>query len=194
MDVKDAVLQRRSVRSYKNKDVKLEVLGEILDIARYAASSGNLQNWKFIIVTDDKVKEEIATVCLEQMWMTEAPAYIVICNQFKKVTETFGKLGKMYSIQNCANVATTIMLLAKEYGLDTCWIGGFNNDSIQRILKIPEDVDPEIILTIGYGNDVKVSEPVREELKTLVFFEKWGKKEAKIKGGFFNKLKKILKK
>jgi len=195
MELKESILQRRSIRKYKNKQVKIETLGEILDIARFSPSSGNLQNWHFIIVTDEKKKEEIANACLEQMWMTEAPVYIVICNKFKKVTDMFGKLGKMYSIQNCSIIASNIMLLAKDYGLDTCWVGGFSNESIQRILSIPEDVDPEIILALGYSNEEKISEPIREELNTMVYFEKWGKKQAKFKSsGIISKLKKILKK
>jgi nitroreductase len=196
MELKKAILERRSIRKYKDKPVKIEILGEILDVARFSPSSGNLQNWQFIIVTNEKKKKEIASASMNQNWMTEAPAYIVICNQYKKVTQMYGKLGKMYSIQNCSIIANNIMLLAKEKGLDTCWIGAFDNEAVQRILEISDDdADPEIILTIGYSNETKLNESEREEIQSLVYFDKWGKKTTTFaKSGIVDKVKGFLKK
>lgn len=195
MELKDAILQRRSVRRYTDKAVTLDVIGEIIDVARFAPSAGNLQNWQFIVVTDKKKKAEITTACLEQTWMNQAPVHLIICNQYKKVTGLYGKLGKMFSIQDCAIIASYIQLLARERGLDTCWIGAFDNEAMQRILELPEDVDPEIILTLGYSAEKKVEEPKREDIDDLIFFDKWNKRTAKFpKSGVMEKVKGLLKK
>ncbi len=175
MQLKDAILKRRSIRRYKEKDVPVSLVGEILELAKHAPSSGNLQNWKFVIVTDLEKREKLAEAALEQYWMLEAPVHIVVCNDFEKVKEHYGKMGRMYSIQNCANIAYAIMLLAAEKGLGSCWIGAFDPDAVQRELDIPEHMDPEIIITLGYANEEK-AKARRDDLRFMCYLEKWGNK------------------
>ncbi len=175
MQLKDAILKRRSIRRYKDKDVPVSLVGDILEVAKHAPSSGNLQNWKFVIVTEAEKREKLAEAALEQYWMVEAPIHIVICNDYEKVKDHYGKMGRMYSIQNCATIAQNIMLLAAEKGLGTCWVGAFDPDAVQRELEIPEEMDPEIILTLGYSNEEK-AKPIRLDLRYLCFMEKWGNK------------------
>ncbi|MBI5798050.1 nitroreductase family protein [Candidatus Woesearchaeota archaeon] len=177
MQFKNVFLGRRSIRRYQDKEVPLSVIAEVLDLAGYAPSSGNLQNWKFIIVTDKEKKQELADACLQQSWMSEAPVHIVICNDHEDVKTHYGKLGRMYSIQNCANVAMGIMLAAYDQGLGSCWVGSFDNEAVQRILSIPEEMDPEIILTIGYSEETKTPS-LREDPRDITYFNKWGEKTS----------------
>jgi len=177
MQFKNVFLGRRSVRRYKDKDVPLSVIGDIIDLAGFAPSSGNLQNWKFIVVTDLNKRQQIADACLQQSWMVDAPVHIVICNDYEDVDTHYGKLGKMYSMQNCANVALGIMLAAYDYDVGSCWVGAFDNEAVQRILDIPENMDPEIIITLGYSDEMK-QPSLREDPKYLTYFNKWGNKFA----------------
>ena len=78
MEIADAIKQRCSVRKYKGKEVKIEDVLKLLNLAKEAPSSGNLQNWRFIVVTDEKKRKEISVACLNQSWMNEAPVHIVI--------------------------------------------------------------------------------------------------------------------
>src|SRR3989344_3225252 len=173
MEFQNVLIGRRSIRRYKEMEVPLYLIGEILDVARYAPSSGNLQNWKVVMVTDLEKRQQIVEACLQHDWMVEAPVYLVICNEYKEVKEHYDKLGKLFSIQNCASFAYAITLAAYERGLGSCWVGLFDNEAVQRILEIPEDIDPEIILTLGYTDEIK--EPsLREDPRYLTFFNRWG--------------------
>ena len=78
MDVLEAIRTRRSVRKYRDIPVEWEKVGLILDAGRLAPSSGNLQNWKFIVITDKNARHQISEACLEQQWMAKAPVHIVI--------------------------------------------------------------------------------------------------------------------
>ncbi|MFH1972265.1 MAG: nitroreductase family protein [archaeon] len=178
MHFEDTIRGRRSIRRYKDKKVPLSLVGEILDLAKHAPSSGNLQNWKFVIVTDSEMRQQLAEAALEQYWMVEAPIYIVICNDYKTVKDHYAELGKMYSIQNCANVAYAIQLAAYDLGLGSCWVGAFDNEKVQQLLEIPDDIDPEIIITLGYSQDMK-AEQIRDQIKYFCYFDKWGKKVKK---------------
>lgn len=175
MPFKSTYLGRRSIRQYKNKAVPLSVVGEIIDLAGYAPSSGNLQNWRFVIVMNKEKKQKITDACLDQSWMIEAPVFIIVCNDYDQVKEHYGKLGKLYSIQNCATVAFGITLAAHDLGLGTCWVGAFDNEAIQRILEIPDNIDPEVIITLGYSDEVK-QPALREDPRLFSYFDKWGQK------------------
>ncbi len=175
MQFKNVFLGRRSIRRYKSKDLPISLVGDIIDLARYAPSSGNLQNWKVVIVTDQDKRQEIADACLQQDWMVEAPVHLVICNDYNDVKNHYGKLGKMFSIQNCANFAYAITLCATDFGVSSCWIGAFDTEAIHRILDIPDDMDPEIIIPLGYSDETK-KPSLREDPNYLVYFNSWGEK------------------
>lgn len=173
MELDECIKKRVSAKSYLDKDVPNDVLGLILEAGSLAPSAGNLQNWKFVVVRDKEKKQEIATASKNQNWMNQAPVFVVVCNDKKLITELYGKRGELYSSQDCAIAAQNIMLKTVELGLSSCWIGSFDLEAIQRILKIPEDVTPELILTIGYSAE----EPKnidREPLKGITFFNEWG--------------------
>ena len=176
MQFKNVFLGRRSFRKYKKKEVPISLVGEIIDLARYAPSSGNLQSWRFVVVTDQDKRNQIAEASMQQQWMSEAPVHIVVCNDYEDVKKHYGKLGKMYSIQNCANVAFALSLIAYDQGLGSCWVGAFDNEAVQRILEIPDNMDPEVIITLGYADEVK--EPsMRDDPEYMTFFNAWGNKE-----------------
>jgi nitroreductase len=189
MQFKNVFLGRRSIRKYKDKEVPLSLIQEIIDLARFTPSSGNLQNWKMVVVTNSKTKKEIADACLQQTWMEEAPVLIVVCNEYDDVKKHYGKLGKMYSIQNCSNLAFALTLIAYDKGLGSCWVGGFETEALHRILGIPGNMDPEVIISLGYSEETK-KPALRENSQYITYFESWGNKIARFPSSL-DKLKKL---
>ena len=57
MELKDAILTRRSYTKYLDKKVDLKLIADILNTAIYAPSSGNMQNW-YIVLVDDEMFED----------------------------------------------------------------------------------------------------------------------------------------
>ncbi len=78
MDVLSAIKARRSIRKYSSKPVEEEKLQKVLEAARLSPSARNQQNWKFIVVRDDKRKEEL-TEAIGQSFVGEAPIILVSC-------------------------------------------------------------------------------------------------------------------
>ncbi|MCX6711774.1 MAG: nitroreductase family protein [Candidatus Woesearchaeota archaeon] len=175
MTIENIIKERRSIRKYIDKKVTFDKIGKIIEAGIYAPSSGNIQNWSFIIVRDTQKKEEIAAASLKQYWMTTAYAYIIICNNTQKIEKLYGNHGKIYSTQNCALAAENMMLMAESLGLSTCFVGAFDHNAISRILKLPSTIIPEIILTLGYG-DEKPIKTSRDPIEKVTFFEEYGKK------------------
>ncbi len=191
MDIGDAIKGRRSIRSYSDKKVSLGDVADILEIARFSPSAGNMQNWKVVVVTDEKLRAELAKAAKKQDWMVEAPVYLVICNEYSDISKMYKELGKMFSIQNCAILATNIMNLAHARGFGTCWVGSFPADTVKRILGLPDDgVDPEAIITLGYPGAEDLEKQKRREIFDFSYFDMWGKKDASFgSGSFLDKLK-----
>lgn len=177
MDLSECIYSRRSCREYKDKEVPLSAIGEILEAGTYAPSSGNVQNWTFIVVKDEIKREKIASLCLDQSWMTMAPVHIVLCNESGRVKNLYPGRGELYSVQNCAIVAGYMMLKAEDLGLGSCWVGGFDEVGVRNLLNIPDNITPEVILTIGYA---KMTDEKAERTPTnfVTFFDEYGKKKA----------------
>ena len=97
MDLIETIKTRRSIRRYIDKPVEQEKINEILECARFAPSSGNIQNSRLIIVTKEEKRKRIAEACLNQYWIQTAPVLIVICSDTKQIKRNYEKRGiKIY--------------------------------------------------------------------------------------------------
>ncbi len=178
MDVRDAIIKRRSIRNYTDKSVSQELINEIINSARYTPSSGNIQNWQIIVVREEKTRKELSIASLKQSWMEQAPVHLVICNILDKIEHMYGERGKdLYSIQNCSALIQNILLLATEKGLATCWVSAFEENMVSRILRIPSNARPEAIITLGYPNE-EPEAPIRFNCQDITFHDKWGNRES----------------
>ncbi len=174
-DVDSCIKERRSIRSYLSKKISDEQIKEIIDAARYAPAAGNLQNLYFIIVKSKKKRQEIAKACLDQLWMLEAPIFIVVCSKPTRIKMFYGERGDIYSLQGCGAAIQNMLLKAHSLGLATCWVGAFDPVKMKSILLLPEDITPEAIVTLGYGNETPKMPP-KPKLERIIFFEEWGNK------------------
>lgn len=172
MELFDCIKKTCQVKTYLDKDVKHRDIAKILDAAHYASSSGNIQNWRFAVVRNKETKEKIARACLDQLWMQEAPVLIVVCSDNSNIKSFYQKRWKKYSKENCAAAAQNLTLQATDLGLSSCWIRTFNELRLKNILKIPDNISVEAVMTIGYSNE-RPKEP-RHKLEELTFFETYG--------------------
>lgn len=79
MDIKIAMMERRSIRKYKADPVSDEMLQELLEAARLAPSGTNHQPWRFIVVKNQDVKEQIQAAAFNQKFLSQAPILLVCC-------------------------------------------------------------------------------------------------------------------
>lgn len=147
MKVKDAIRERRSVRSYKSKGIPEDDLETILEAARLAPSAKNCQSWKFIVVKDEEKREALAHAAVNQTFVSEAPVVIVavaIEPEYVMRCEV-----PAYAV-DLAIAVDHMTLQAVELGLGTCWIGAFYQDKVKKILQIPDEYKVVALLPVGY--------------------------------------------
>jgi len=180
METLDCIRTRRSVRKYLDKAPPMDLVGQVLEAGRMAPTSGNLQNYKIILVKDKGLREAIAEACNEQYWMASAPVHLVVVAEPQRARQFYYERGeKFYSVQNCANVAMSMMLAAWDQGLGTCWVGAFDEEKLRGVLGIPDYVWPQAVITLGYPAE-KPGIPDRFKLWDMVFLNGWEKRIANI--------------
>lgn len=172
-DILDLIKSRRTIKNFQPKFVSWENVSRILEAARHAPSSGNLQNWKFIVVFEQDQKQQLAGLCYQQYEIVPAGVLIVVCAEPEKTERYYGQRGKdLYPAQNCAAAIENMLLEAHSLGLGTRWIGAFDEDKVKARFMIPEEVRVEAIIAVGYAQDIP-EKPPRYPLEVLVYFGKW---------------------
>ncbi len=186
MELDKALSSRRSIRHFSDVPVEWSKIVKILEAGSLAPSSGNVQNWRFIIVTDKSLKQEIVDACLEQEWMSEASVFIVVLSDNVMIEKLYDKRGKeFYAVQNCAAAIENMLLEITQLGLGSCWVGAFEEQALKRILNIPDFVSVQAILPIGYPAE-NPPEPMHYSLETTCFFESYGNKIKDIDAVLWN--------
>ena len=170
MDFFDVILKRRSIRAYKkDKDIPSEVLHRILESARLAPSASNQQPWKFIVIKDRKIKEDIAKLCKGRMWIADAS--IVIAGVATNPDYRMGSGQESFRI-DISTAFAHMTLTANNESLGACWIGSFQPVECRKLLGIPDKYPLVGLLTIGYPDEI-LGPKERKKMEEIVCYEKW---------------------
>lgn len=80
--MKDLMLLRFACKHFDvTKKIDSALLHEVLDITRLSPSSYGLQAWKFIVITNQELKEKLAPAAYNQPQITESAALVVFCGR-----------------------------------------------------------------------------------------------------------------
>jgi nitroreductase len=176
MDVIEAIQSRKSVKKYLDRPVPDQLLGGLVEAGSMAPSSGNKQNWKFIVVKNDDTREQIAKHCDEQYWMTKAPAHIVVCSDDAEIMKFYGERGmRMYSPLNCAAAVENMLLMAHSLGLGACWVSEFDDQELANDLGLSSGSRVQAVVTIGFPTK-ELRKKTLKPLKDIMYLESFGNK------------------
>jgi nitroreductase len=168
MTVLDAIKKRYSCRAYQEKPIEQETLDSILEAARLAPSAMNTQDWRFVVVTDDEIRRQVAEQTNRPEVFRKAGAIIAACSNSDHIMRCGQAIGPI----DVAIALEHIALQATESGLATCWIGSFDAEKVRALLDIPADVAIIELMALGYPADTK-KPPQRESVEKIVCYEKW---------------------
>lgn len=176
MKVSQAIVERRSVKAYDPKhQMTEEEVSRLLSLAMLSPTAFNIQNWRFVVVTNPALRKEIRKASWDQAQVEEASLLIVLTADLKawekqperywvnasKPVQDFliPAIGQYYAgkaevqrdeaMRSCGMAATTIMLAAKEMGYDTCPMDGFDFDAVSKLLNLPSDHIPTMFVVVG---------------------------------------------
>lgn len=159
------------MRSYKNEEVSEETLQKVLNAARMAPSASNRQEWKFVVVRDKEVREEICEATRGQDQVKEAPVVVAGVNTDPGYEMTCGISGGKVDL---AIALDHLSLKATEEGLGTCWIGAFYRDEVRRVLGIPEEYEVVSMMTLGHPKySLRKESKERKSLEEVVSYDEY---------------------
>lgn len=149
MTTKDAMLQRRSIRKFLPKEIPMDTLKEIVELARLYPSGGNLQPLRFAILATQELTDALFA---DLRWAMYLPDYTI--GEFEKPTAYIVILRDEAIKKNCdydvGAASTMVMLAATDKGLASCPIGNFHSGRLAELLHLPQNLKPELVIALGY--------------------------------------------
>lgn len=163
MDAVEVLKTRRSVRRYDPKPVPKEVVEDLVDCGRLAATARNVQPWHFVAVTDTATRKKIAEIAEFGKFIADAPLCIaVFCDDTK------------YYLEDGSAATQNILLAAKAHGLGSCWVAGDKKDytgDIAAVLNVPDGQKLISLIAVGYSD--AAPSPPKRTLEEVLHWEKW---------------------
>ncbi|KPL02093.1 MAG: nitroreductase [candidate division Zixibacteria bacterium SM23_73_2] len=168
MEFFEAIERRRSIRAYRKKKIEEEKIKKLLEVANSAPSAGNLQAYQIFLVKDEDKKKKLVGVSYDQEFIALASVVLVFCAAPQTSGQKYGGRGQnLYSIQDATISCAYVHLAAVALGLGSVFVGAFDEEKVKRILGIPPNLRPIVILPVGYPDKSPEKTP-RLSLKDLV--------------------------
>jgi len=175
METITAIKERRSVKHYDpNHEMSEAEIKALLELALLSPTSFNMQNWRFVVVTDPEKRAAIQAAAWNQAQVTEASITILLCAKLNAYEEAgrywvhapqpvqdmlvpmiapfyqnSTELQRDEAMRSIGIAAQTLMLTAKSMGYDSCPMIGFDPEKVAEIIDLPENHVIGMMLTVG---------------------------------------------
>ena len=118
MEVKEALLKRRSVRKFTEEPVSEEHINELLHAAMSGPSACNKKPWEFYVISNKDTLKELQSA--SKFTKMQAPLAIVVCGN---LSHALPMQMADYWIQDCSAATENILLRVTDLGLGAVWCG-----------------------------------------------------------------------
>jgi nitroreductase len=176
MNVSTAIETRRAIKGYDPDHRMTEKeIDRLMSLAMLSPTAFNIQNWRFVVVSDPELRKQIRAASWDQAQVTDASMLVIMTADLKsweRDTARYWKnapqpvqdylvpaIGQYYggreqvqrdeAMRSCGMAAMTLMLLAKEMGYDSCPMDGFDFDAVGKLINLPSDHVIAMFVTIG---------------------------------------------
>jgi nitroreductase len=185
--IHELAMQRKTVRQYLSTPINLQIVTEALATACQAPSGANTQPWRFVVVQDHNMKQQIRAAC-EQ---SEQTFYRQVQGDLKKWLKekqlswqkeflehapvlllVFAHKGTPYSLQSVWLAIGYMLLVFEELGVATVPYTPSRTSDVEHVVNTPAMFRLEAIFPIGIANDAKVKEP-RVQWRDVTYRDTW---------------------
>lgn len=169
MELLEGIFKRRSIRKYTGQPVGKDVVDDLLKAGMYAPSACNKRPWHFVVISDQKIFDEIIAIHPHARMQKGADCAILVC------ADEIQAHDKGYWPVDCGAATQNILLAALAKGLGACWIGIYPRAErvagVKRLLNLPEHIHAYSLISLGYPAETP-NQPDRYDA-SKVHYEKW---------------------
>ena len=204
MNTLEAIESRRAIHNYiKWKKIPKEVFEKLVYYTSFTPSWYNAQPWEFLIIEDQKKKDDLKQIAFGQEHVPDASAIVIVLwdtliwRNAENILKDWVKYGycteekvpayrnaftkkrskqrlREMCIRNVSLAVMTFMLAAEDMWLATCPMMGFNQPMLCEYLELPEDIIPIMMIAIWYEEEGKEKKQLpRKKVEDLMYFEKY---------------------
>jgi nitroreductase len=169
MEFKEVIAKRQSTRDFTDQPVSDDQLNTILEAARIAQSGCNFQPWKFVVVRNVQIKNQLMQAANNQPHVGQASVVIAAIaldpRRMMPCEVPACAVDLAIALENMA-------LAAVDLGLGSCWIGAFSQNSVKKILGVPDKYRVDALLPIGYPAGAREKSP-RKLMTDIVCYDRF---------------------
>ncbi|WP_130471032.1 nitroreductase family protein [Candidatus Magnetaquicoccus inordinatus] len=180
MDTLTAISSRRSVKHFDPNHRMSEAEEEqLLQLALLSPTAFNIQHWRFLVVRDPQLRQQLRQLSWNQPQVTDSSLYVILCADLqawnkeperywqnaaehvrqwivKAMADYYGAFPQTQrdeAIRSCGMAAQTIMLAAKAMGYDSCPMAGFDYAAVGALIRLP--ADHIVVMSIAIGKPLQ---------------------------------------
>jgi nitroreductase len=180
MDFHELVHHRNSCRNYSAHPVEREKIDRILEACRLAPSACNSQPWKFVVVDEPDLKDQLARTAVGPMlqfnrFCLQAPVMVALVAEPPSwLSKIGGKVkDKDFYLMDIGIVAEHFCLQAAELGLGSCMIGWFDEKKARQLLHIPAKKRIPLLISLGYPASDKQRKKIRKPMSDMTSYNSY---------------------
>ena len=200
MDTLSAIKERRSIKHFDpNHQMTEAQIQSLMEYTLLSPTSFNMQNWRFVVVKDQELKNQLKAASYNQSQVADASIVILICGDLQawaKEPERYWRnapeavqsqivpmIGGFYkdnqqlqrdeAMRSAGIAGQTIMLAAKAMGYDTCPMIGFNPQQVAEIVNLPEDCVLGFMVVVGKATETAKARSGQLPMEEVVYFDKF---------------------
>ncbi|MCM8783043.1 MAG: nitroreductase family protein [Candidatus Omnitrophica bacterium] len=149
------IIQRRTIRRFKQKAIPFRLLERMVNCARLAPSAGNLQALEYIIVNDKELCSRLFSYLKWAAYINpqgtppiekRPVAYIVVLVNMKEANQRYFAYDIGAAVEN-------ILLFAWSKGIGGCWMQSIEREEIVFLLKVPPHLKVDSVISLGYKDE-----------------------------------------
>lgn len=164
MDFQACLQGRRSVRKFSSDTVSEETLVKLIQSASYAPSWKNSQSVRYIAISNEAVKKDIADQCVmgfapNQAVITNASTLMVVTtvsprSGYERDGSPSTSKGSHWESFDAGIAVQTFCLAAYEQGLGTVVLGIFDEEKLSSIANVPQGQKVSALVALGYPDEI----------------------------------------
>lgn len=179
MEFQKVLEKRASVKKFSSKKPAIENIMGAIFAANMAPVAGNIPELTYLIVDDKEKIGKIAEAC-QQPFIAQISYVVVICSNIKQARRLYDVKDDKYLKHNVGASVENFLLKIVDLGLASCWIGAFSELTMRNTLGIPDAMEIEVVLPVGYELEAWKASPKQPKPKyslvNRVFFNSWRNK------------------